>query len=484
LGGTNTYPPLNATLTRTQVIDNQMNGVTARTIIDSEIRRNAGYGVRSAGQVRGSTIASNLDGGIMGGWDTLVISDSVISGNSSTLALHIHATTGVGGQIAAGVVASDVILERSVVADNHLIYLDTAFTPQLIAGGVAATNFIAIDSTIRDNSITGLNVTGGGVAIRGSSASGYARFYRSTISGNRAIGEGARGGGVFGPRSVQLVQSTVSGNAAEGEGSLGGGVYAEDLLAIHSTIANNSADSSGGGAYAIRYVTLEGTILAGNSAGTEGPDLYNVGTGPLSVAYSLIQDTAGSGIDASTGDGNLLGIDPLLGPLGDNGGPTWTHALLPGSPAIDAGDPTRTTVPWSTPAIGGFYGANFTGDVDQRGAGFPRLVDGGTGVLRIDMGAVEAEAPIAPAYVGTPPMISIEPTTTNEPSLSLPESYDIAFAELSVWRASLLIELSDLNTLHNNDAASFELLEDLVAADRSQETIDDAVRAEFSSWAR
>ena len=71
-----------------------------------------------------------------------------------------------------------------------------------------------------------------------------------------------------------------------------------------------------------------------------------------------------------TGPGDQINTDPLLGPLHNNGGPTVTHALLPGSRAIDAGDPSFTPPP----------------DYDQRGAGFPRVVNG-----RIDIGAFEVQ---------------------------------------------------------------------------------------------
>ena len=73
-----------------------------------------------------------------------------------------------------------------------------------------------------------------------------------------------------------------------------------------------------------------------------------------------------------TGPGDQINTDPLLGPLQDNGGPTFTHALLPGSPAIDTGDPNFTPPP--------FY--------DQRGPGFDRIANG-----RIDVGSFEVQGP-------------------------------------------------------------------------------------------
>jgi hypothetical protein len=103
------------------------------------------------------------------------------------------------------------------------------------------------------------------------------------------------------------------------------------------------------------------TIIAGNTA-LFSPDLSgNLG----SLGHNLIGNTQlGSGFDPT----DLLNVDPLLGPLQDNGGPTKTMALLPGSPAIDAGDNTDAS------------------DWDQRGPGFPRIVNG-----IIDIGAYEVQ---------------------------------------------------------------------------------------------
>src|SRR5207245_4040288 len=89
----------------------------------------------------------------------------------------------------------------------------------------------------------------------------------------------------------------------------------------------------------------------------------------VSLGYNLSSD-AGGGFLTATGD--QINTDPMLGPLQDNGGPTLTHALLIGSPAINAGDPSFTPPP----------------DFDQRGPGFPRVVGG-----RLDIGAFEAPMP-------------------------------------------------------------------------------------------
>jgi hypothetical protein len=94
-----------------------------------------------------------------------------------------------------------------------------------------------------------------------------------------------------------------------------------------------------------------------------------------SLGYNLSDDDGG-GLLTSTGD--QINADPLLGPLQDNGGSTFTHSLLPASPAIDAGTPNFTPPP----------------DYDQRGTGFPRVFNG-----RVDIGAFEVQT-VAPAYAG------------------------------------------------------------------------------------
>jgi hypothetical protein len=118
-----------------------------------------------------------------------------------------------------------------------------------------------------------------------------------------------------------------------------------------------------GGGLAFRTGTLgtRHTILAGNTGQSTAPDL----SGTLgSLGYNLIGNTTGgSGFDGS----DLLNVDPELGPLQDNGGPTRTHALLEDSPAIDAGDPDLVAPP----------------EYDQRGEGYPRIV------RIIDIGAFE-----------------------------------------------------------------------------------------------
>jgi hypothetical protein len=119
-------------------------------------------------------------------------------------------------------------------------------------------------------------------------------------------------------------------------------------------------------------VTIRHTIL---NAGALGENLSNAYGSVSSLGYNLSSDNGGGFLTAT---GDQINTDPLLGPLQNNGGPSVTHALLPGSPAIDAGDPNFTPPP----------------DYDQRGPGYDRVANG-----RVDIGAFEVQ-PTTPSYAG------------------------------------------------------------------------------------
>ena len=114
--------------------------------------------------------------------------------------------------------------------------------------------------------------------------------------------------------------------------------------------------------------TNDGPLEIGNTilkAGSAGANIVNNSGTVISQGYNLSSDNGGGFLTAT---GDQINTDPMLGPLQNNGGPTFTHALLNGSPAIDAGNPNFTPPP--------FY--------DQRGPGYPRVVGG-----RIDVGSFE-----------------------------------------------------------------------------------------------
>jgi hypothetical protein len=228
------------------------------------------------------------------------------------------------------------------------------------------------DGICGSGTITGCTISGNTVAVTDGSGTGGGIEWDGTITGCTISGNTVvvfdsfsigYGGGIAG--SGTIIDCTISGNSTSGSNNRGGGgIYGDPLLTvINSTISNNAAPGASGGGLS-GGGTLKNTIVAGNQAASS-PDVAGTLT---SQGHNLIGDgTGGSGYDPT----DLVGtsgnpIDPLLGPLQDNGGPTQTMALLAGSPAIDAGDNT------DAPAT------------DQRG--FPRIV-GGT----IDIGAFEVQ---------------------------------------------------------------------------------------------
>jgi fibronectin-binding autotransporter adhesin len=185
---------------------------------------------------------------------------------------------------------------------------------------------------------------------------GGALIVGSAFNGNSAV-NGSGGAMNVEDASLTVTGSTVSGNSTTDRG---GGIAARGQLIVqNSTIVDNSGPSGAG----IRTdlngaVTLTHSIVARNWNGSTPSDLV-VGSIGATGGYNLIGHAATAGGLVHGVNGNIVGVDPKLGPLADNGGPTKTYTPLPGSPVIDAGDP--------------FYNAAAM-LFDQRGATFPRFV--------------------------------------------------------------------------------------------------------------
>ena len=121
---------------------------------------------------------------------------------------------------------------------------------------------------------------------------------------------------------LTVQSSTVSGNGA----GAGGGIYSYSAEEERPRLARRAPGDP----------ILESTIVAGNQA--DGPQFgHDLGGGPFNAAFSLIGDPAGTTVDATVPGSNLFGVDPLLGALQNNGGPTRTMRLNSGSPALDTG---------------------------------------------------------------------------------------------------------------------------------------------------
>ncbi len=196
-----------------------------------------------------------------------------------------------------------------------------------------------IDCTVSGNTAT--SGTGGGVFNQGGLLT-----YGCTVSGNSAF---EAGGGIFNVLGVGmsgfmlLIESTISSNRilSSAPGAYGAGIANEGLImeVVNCTVANNIAPGSGsfgGGFYdnEVLYSLFATTIVANNRAGTGNNGYYNPDNKPTSLGYNLDSENS-CGFDQPT---DLVNTDPLLGPLQDNGGPTFTHALFHGSPAIDSSE--------------------------------------------------------------------------------------------------------------------------------------------------
>lgn len=293
----------------------------------------------------------------------LIIENSVLRNNSTVGALLGNGDVDpAGARVPGGAIRSfnsTVIIGNSTLSGNSTNGVDSG-------GGAILSDTSAVtisSSTLSDNSVLFGSANGGnGGAIR--TGGGGLSIVNSTISGNDAF---RSGGGIFvsGPARFLLVNSTVTNNTATGN------IAGESTGGIHHV---NAGD-----------VILHNSIVAGNFA-SEFPDLrLGIDVGD-SVLNNLIGDNTGVNLAAAPvgtpdANGNLVGtpaspINPVLGALGDNGGPTQTHALLVGSPALDTGNNALA-----------LNLANVALDFDQRGMGFPRVVN-----TTVDMGAYEAVA--------------------------------------------------------------------------------------------
>jgi beta-glucanase (GH16 family) len=194
-----------------------------------------------------------------------------------------------------------------------------------------------IDSTVRGN--TTELVDGGGVF---GFFNTQLKIERSTIAGNSA---GNVGGGLRTLGNAEIINSTISGNNSTAWH--GGAIFHTDgiMHIVSSTIVDNtSPGGTAGGIFAGTFtagsptLTLSNSIVAHNSSYQCQPGPFGSGT---VTTTSLGHNLAGD-VSCFPATSDLIIADPLLGVLADNGGPTQTHALLAGSPAIDAADATAS----------------------------------------------------------------------------------------------------------------------------------------------
>jgi len=317
-------------------------------------------------------------------------------------------------------------------------------------GGILNGGILTIDHcTIAYNSAQ----DGGGI-FNGSGGGGSLTVINSTISGNASVvggGGGIESSGSFGS-TFNIINSVVLNNTCEGSG---GGIAVgiptfppgtPPGMIINSTISNNSAKWSGGGIVSNGPLNLINVTVTANRADSTGSNNATGGgisrlSGNISLRNTIVAanfrgpattaDDISDTVDASSafnvigigGSGGLInGVNsnqvglsnPGLGVLGNYGGPTQTHLLLPSSPAINAG--SNALLPADTFDLDGDSNTAEALPVDQRGAGFNRVVN-----ATVDIGAVEVNYSIN-ATAGTPQSTTIGSTFATQLQVTIKES--------------------------------------------------------------
>jgi parallel beta-helix repeat protein len=351
-------------------------GASSLTLAPSSTNRAIHFGQNHTTAISGVTFQGNgtataKGAGIYHYAGTLTISNCVFNGN---------VTTGNGGAIWN--YGGTLNIHSSTFTGNHAVN-----------GGAIFLYGNTNSATIQQSTFSGNVATGKGGAIF-LYYSGGITISDSTISGNQATGGG--GGAIYFYKAGNstITNSTISGNTAGGRGGGAIVLYKSVLAVNNSTVTGNSTTNAGGAFYlsdggnlTSPHLILTSSIVANNSSEV-GPNDLARANGTIDATNSLILNPAGNINGMNTA--NIIGVNPMLGPLLNNGGPTMTHALLAGSPAINAG---------SNPLALAF---------DQRGTPFVRS----SGVT--DIGAYEVQGAPPP-----PPVANVPVPTLSQWGLAL-----------------------------------------------------------------
>jgi CSLREA domain-containing protein len=290
--------------------------------------------------------------------------------------------------------ARNLTIRRNSTTGNYAIFLLSAFDPSMalvnisgvtIENGSSPGGIQIIGATLTLTSSTIRNNIGIGIF----NAEGVLNLNNSTISSNLSYGIYHSAGG-----SLRCINSTISGNSVRG-------IYVLDTstvaVIINSTISDNipNAQSGASGIFVAQgSVHLRNTIVAANNNNVTIPDVAGTFT---SNGNNIIGNRGATTAFNQPGDrtGTSAPLNPLLTQLQNNGGPTNTHALLTGSPAINTGNAcvTNRSCPVNNPPT--------SLPTDQRGPGFPRWVGG------VDIGAFESSVPCV-YTLSQPSMIDVD----------------------------------------------------------------------------
>jgi hypothetical protein len=358
----------------------------------------------------------NFGGGIANS-GTLTLSNSTLSNNSASGGDGI--TNAGGGIINFGTLT----ITGSTLSGNSASGGGSNFGSNNFGGGIANVGSLTITgSTLSGNSLSGVIGPNGG----GGGGGGIANFNGSLI----------------------IINSTLSNNSASGGNSnIGGGIFIINgsSTIINSTLSGNSVSggiNDGGGIYNNGNVKTRNTIIAGNTSGI-GPDVFGMFT---SQGHNLIgkSDDSSGFINGMNNDqvGTIaMPLDPMLGSLQNNGGPTQTMALQMNSPAINAGDDCVTDAAHCGDA-------NITQlTTDQRGTGFLRKSG-----AHVDIGAFEVnnQPPIAsckniqvPADINSMASINASQIDNGSSDPDAGDTITLSFSSSSLVSSTVLSGIGD-----------------------------------------
>jgi CSLREA domain-containing protein len=343
-------------------VDGQM--VISNSILSNNMAENDGGGIHNTGAltITGSTISNNLgyEGSGIYNEGVLIISNSQIFGNGETYVW--------GGGI-YNYINGKVSISDTKIHNN-----------KGTGAGIRNAGTISITNSMIYGNKAELQNEGGGISngYGNGGSGGTVTITYSSIFSNTAH----NGGGIRNDGTLTIADSTIFDNSAE---YFGGGIDSDygKVNITNSTLSFNDANYGGTIDNYGSSIRISNCTFSANSAVYDGGVIFNH-FGPVTITNSIVaaslsgDNCSGTIIDGghNIDDGNTCGFiegantNPLLGTLQDNGGPTLTHDLLPGSPAIDSADPEHCL------------------ETDQRGA--PRPFDGNDdGESICDIGAVE-----------------------------------------------------------------------------------------------
>ncbi len=366
---------------------------------------------------------------------------TTVSGNNAVRVFNIASGTVtldgmsiVNGRTTTG---GGIFNNGNTTIQNSIIQNNTANGNTSDGGGIYNVNQLTIDKTTLRNNTSGDD----GGAIRNDNT---LTITNSTLSGNTAQSNGSPvsgGGAILNtiPATATISNSTLSGNTAK----VGGGIRNDGTLTLtNSTVSDNRVTSGGGGVVNTVNVlnpaqfgktTLRNTIIAGNTdTSNQAPDVAAfVANSFTDQGYNLIGvgDTFDSSFQTTTLKGSAVTPrNPLLASLGNHGGPTQTHALLPGSDAINAGNAASTSLDQrgqarvGTADIGAFESQGFTFVAT---AGTPQDITvgkAGTTSLTVKVTANNPIEPVAGGIVNFAAPASTSTATVSTPKVIIDTS--------------------------------------------------------------